>query len=251
MLVAIHQPTYLPWLGYLGRMATADLFVLLDHVQFERRNYQNRTRVRIEGEPRWLTVPVEQRAREEPIAEKRIDNRLDGMRHWSRIHYLTLRHAYRHASHLADYVAPLKKIYEQRFDKLVDLNFALLEFLRHAFAIRTPLVWSSTLGARGTKSDLVLDVCRRVGARALLVGLGGSRAYLDREAFARAGIELVFQEFEHPVYRQCGANGSGTPGPATAPFTPGLSAIDLLLNCGPDARRVLDSAARREERLAA
>jgi hypothetical protein len=241
MLVAIHLRTYLPWLGYLGRMAAADLFVLLDHVQFERRNYQNRTRVRIDGEARWLTVPVEQRAREEPIAEKRIDNRLDGMRHWSRVHFLTLRHAYRHAPHLAAYLPALEAIYQTKFEKLVELNAALLEFLRDAFHIRTPLVRSSTLGAQGAKSELVLDLCQRVGASALLVGLGGSRAYLDREAFARAGIALVFQAFEHPAYRQCGA----------APFTPGLSALDLLLNCGRDARRVLDAAAAGEERLAA
>jgi hypothetical protein len=241
MLVAIHQPHYLPWLGYLSRMACADLFVVLDHVQFERRNYQNRTRVRIDGEARWLTVPVEQRSRDEAIAEKRIDNTLEGPRHWSRVHYLTLRHAYREAPHLRAYLPELETIFDARYEKLVDLNSALLEFLRRAFAIRTPLVTSSTLGAQGAKSDLVLDICKRVGARALLVGLGGSRHYLDREAFARAGIGLVFQEFMHPEYRQC----------ATASFTPGLSAIDLLLNCGGEARRVLDAAVPREERLAA
>jgi hypothetical protein len=241
MLVAIHQPHYLPWLGYLSRMACADLFVLLDHVQFERRNYQNRTRVRIDGEPRWLTVPVEQRSREEPIAQKRIDNRVQGARHWSRIHFLTLRHAYREARHLDPYLSQLRDLYEARYERLIDLNVALLEFLRGAFAIRTPLVKSSALAPQGAKSELVLDVCRRVGARALLVGLGGSRAYLDREAFARAGIALVFQQFAHPAYRQCGA----------APFSAGVSAIDLLLNCGPDARRLLDAALPTEERLAA
>src|SRR5690348_12933726 len=221
MLVAIHQPHYLPWLGYLSRMACADLFVVLDHVQFERRNYQNRTRVRLEGEARWLTVPVEQRSRDESIAEKRVDNSLEGLRHWSRVHFHTLRHAYRDARHLGAYLPQLQQIYETRFENLVDLDAELLGFLRNALAIRTPLVRSSTLGVQGAKSELVLDICKRVGARALLVGLGGSRAYLDREAFARAGIGLVFQEFEHPVYRQCHA----------APFTPGLSAIDLLLNC--------------------
>lgn len=246
MLVAIHQPNYLPWLGYLSRMACADLFVLLDHVQFERRNYQSRTRMRIDGEPRWLSVPVEQRSREESIAEKRIDNRLAAPRHWSRSHFLTLRHAYRDAPHLRTYLPALEALYASRFEKLVDLNVALLELLRDAFHIRTPLVRSSTLGAQGAKSELVLDICQRVGARALLVGLGGSRAYLDREAFARAGIGLVFQQFQHPVYRQCAAKGS-----ATRPFTPGLSALDLLLNCGPEGRRVLDSAVPTEERLAA
>ena len=241
MLVAIHQPHYLPWLGYLSRMACADLFVVLDHVQFERRNYQNRARVRIDGAGRWLTVPLEQRSREERILDKRIDNRLAGPRHWSRIHFLTLRHAYREAPFLDAYLGKLAAIYAGGHDTLVDLDAALLEFLRGAYAIRTPLVRSSTLSPQGTKSELVLDLCRRVGATALLVGLGGSRRYLDREAFARAGISLVFQQFEHPVHRQCG----------DAPFTPGLSALDLLFNCGPESRRLLAGATPKEERLAA
>ena len=248
MLVAIHQPCFLPWLGYLERMARADLFVLLDHVQFERANYQNRTRIRARSgtpggghEPRWLTVPVEQRSRDEAIGEKRIDNRLAGARHWSRVHFLTLQHAYREARHAQDYLPRLRSVYEQPFEKLVDLNETLLGFLREAFAIRTPLVRSSSLAPEGAKSDLVLDLCRRVKASALLVGLGGSRSYLDRAAFARAGIALVHQQFEHPQYSQCGA----------APFVAGLSALDLLFNCGPDSRRVLADAARVEERLAA
>ena len=246
MLVAIHQPHYLPWLGYLSRMACADLFVVLDHVQFERRNYQTRTRVRIDGEPHWLTVPVEQHSREERILDKRIDNRLEGPRHWSRIHFLTLRHAYREAPFLDAYLGTLGAIYAQRFETLVELNAALLELLRAAYAIRTPLVRSSTLSPQGTKSDLVLDLCRRVGATALLVGLGGSRRYLDRAAFARAGIALVFQQFEHPQHRQCGG-APFKPGQ----FIPGLSALDLLFNCGPESRRLLDAASPREERLAA
>ncbi|HEX7052839.1 MAG TPA: WbqC family protein [Burkholderiales bacterium] len=241
MLVAIHQPHYLPWLGYLSRMACADLFVILDHVQFERQNYQNRTRVLVDGEPRWLTVPVEQRSRDEPIAEKRIDNRREGLRHWARIHFETLRHAYRAAPHRHAWLPALEALYRRPYERLVELDAAALELLRGAFAIRTPLVRSSALGPQGAKSELVLDICRRVGARALLVGLGASRAYLDREAFARAGVTLVLQEFSHPRYPQCGA----------ADFSAGLSALDLLLNCGPEARRILDSAAPAEERLAA
>src|SRR5690348_6575821 len=159
MLVAIHQPHYLPWLGYLSRMACADLFVLLDHVQFERRNYQNRTRVRIDGEPRWLTVPVEQRSREESIAEKRIDNSLPGARHWSRVHFETLRHAYREAPHAKGHIHRLQGLYEARYEKLADLNEALLGYLREAFAIRTPIVKSSSLEPQGAKSELVLDLC--------------------------------------------------------------------------------------------
>ena len=211
MLVAIHQPHYLPWLGYLHRMAQADLFIVLDHVQFERGNYQNRSMVRVNGAPHWLTVPVVQRSQKECIVDKAIDN----SQPWASTHFETLRRAYGSAAS-----APLKSIYEARWERLVDLNAALLEFLREAFAIRTPLVNSSELDVGGAKSELVLNLCQAVGADALLVGLGGSRQYLERDAFARAGIELVFQEFKHPVYAQRGP----------APFIAGLSALDFLFN---------------------
>ena len=223
MLVAIHQPHYLPWLGYLHRMAQADLFVVLDHVQFERGNYQNRTRVRINGAAHWLTVPVQQHSQRERILDKRIENRLD----WARAHFETLRRAYGGnsggGSYFGAYAADLQAIYSAQWERLVDLNDALLEVLRGAFDIRTPLVKSSTLGVGGQKSELVLNICRAVGATGLLVGLGGSRDYLDRAAFGAAGIELRLQEFTHPRYAQRG------PGD----FIPGLSAVDHLFNCGP------------------
>jgi hypothetical protein len=81
MIVAIHQPHFIPWLGYLHRMTEVELFVVLDHVQFERRNYQNRSQIRLDGEARWLTVPVEQHSQKERIVDKRVDNR-DAERPW-------------------------------------------------------------------------------------------------------------------------------------------------------------------------
>jgi len=211
VLVAIHQPHYLPWLGYLHRMAQADLFIVLDHVQFERGNYQNRTQVRVNGAAHWLTVPVVQRSQKERIDEKLIDTRQD----WDAGHFETLRRAYGQAA-----VAPLRAIYETPWERLVDLNDAMLQFLRARFGIRTPLINSSELDVKGAKSELVLNLCLAVGADALLVGLGGSRRYLDRGAFAAAGVELVFQEFTHPVYAQRGPGA----------FIPGLSAVDMLFN---------------------
>src|SRR4051812_27235726 len=186
MLVAIHQPHYLPWLGYLQRMAQADLFIVLDHVQFERGNYQNRTQVRVNGAPHWLTVPVQQRSQKERILDKAID----GSRPWTLAHFETLRRAYASAGFFGTYAGELRAIYEHPWQGLADLNESTLDFLRHAFDIRTPLVTSSELGVEGAKSELVLNLCKAVGASALLVGLGGSRNYLDRDAFAAAGIAL-------------------------------------------------------------
>src|SRR5688500_19365633 len=120
MKVAIHQPHFLPWLGYLHRMAQADVFVLLDHVQCERRNYQNRTMVRMNDEPRWLTVPVVQISQKERIVDKQVDNRIDGPKWWSTNHFATLRHAYREAAHFGAYAADFKRLFETSTRKHVD-----------------------------------------------------------------------------------------------------------------------------------
>src|SRR4029079_12328881 len=231
MIVTIPQPRFLPWLGCLDRMLQADLFVLLDHVQFERRNYQNRTRIRFDGEARWFTVPVVQQSRDERIIDKQIDNSPCGAdRWWGSRHFKTLCYAYRDAPFFDDYAPYLRSIFESRFERLVDLDLALLELLRNALDIRTPMVRSSELGVGGRKSELMLNLCLATGAKVLLGGMGGSREYLDGAAFERAGVDVRWQQFRHPRYAQCGPQ----------PFIPGLSSIDLLANCGPGSRACLD-----------
>jgi hypothetical protein len=234
MIVAIHQPHFLPWLGYLHRMAQVDTFVLLDHVQFERRNYQNRTMIRMNGEARWITVPVIQHSQRERIIDKQVDNRIDGAKWWSPNLFNTLRHAYRGAGFFGNYAPRLRQLFDTRFERLVDLNQAGLDLLREAFDIRTPLVKSSALAVEGARGDLILNICRALGADTLMVGFGGSRGYLDADAFERAGVRIAQHQFIHPEHAQCGTK----PGDA-GPFLRGLSAVDMLFNCGPQSRELL------------
>ena len=232
MIVAIHQPHFIPWLGYLHRLAQVDLFIVLDHVQFERRNYQNRSQIRLDGEARWLTVPVEQHSQKERILDKLVDNR-DAARPWGRTHFATLRHAYREAPYLGIYAPVLKKLFDAQWQRLVDLDAAMLAFLMDAFQVSTRIVRSSQLAVEGAKSDLILNLCRAVKADALLAGFGGSRGYLDEAQFARHGIAIRSHEFRHPTYTQCGP----------APFTAGLASLDLLFNAGAQSRGILLEAA--------
>lgn len=235
MIVTIHQPHYLPWLGYLDRMMKADLFVLMDHVQFERRGYQNRTRILVDGQPQWLTVPVCQGSQKDRIIDKQIDNPPDSeLRWWGPKQFQTLRHAYRDAPFFDAYAPELKRILESRWVRLVDLNQAMLDFLRDALEIRTPLVKSSDLGVEGARSELMLNLCRAVGADVLLVGMGGSRKYLDHAAFADAGVGLAFQEFQHPDYAQCAVDQP----------VHGLSAVDFIFNCGWRGRNLAEKPAK-------
>jgi hypothetical protein len=216
MMIAIHQPHFLPWLGYLHRMAQVDLFVLLDHVQFERRNYQNRTQFRLDDQARWLTIPVVQRSQKERIVEKLVD-------HSAPSQFATLRHAYRDAGFFGTYAPEVKRLLDTKWERLVDINQASLDLLRDAFGITTPLARTSELAVEGARGDLILNICKAVGATQYMVGFGGSRGYLDADAFAAAGVEIVLHEFTHPEYKQCGKG----------PFIKGLSAIDMLFNVGP------------------
>ena len=241
MLVAIHQPCFLPWLGYLDRMMRSDLFVVLDHVQFERRNYQNRTQVRLEDEARWVTVPVVQVSQKETILEKRVDNPPEtpsGGRWWGPNTFATLKYAYRKAPHFARYAPALEELFNTRWEHLVDLDMAMLQFLRKELDITTRMVRSSELKVEGAKSDLLLNICLAVGGTAFFGGLGGSRTYLQKDAFDAAGMGVVWQEFKHPEYTQPGAG----------PFIKGLSAVDILFNCGPAARDIVwkDHLGQRE-----
>ncbi len=234
MIVSVHQPHFLPWLGYLERMKQADLFIVLDHVQFERQNYQNRTRILLDGQVHWLTVPVVQNSQQERIIDKRIDNPgTTEIRHWGEKNYQKIYQAYRKAPFFNTHAPHLNKILSSRWERLVDLNQALLDYLRDQLGIKTPLVNSSELMVDGRQSELILNLCQAVDADTLLIGMGASRRYLDYNAFAKAGIQIITQDFTHPHYTQCG----GTE------FIQGLSAIDLLFNHGPESREILESDA--------
>jgi hypothetical protein len=244
MKVAIHQPHFLPWLGYLDRMARCDLFVILDHVQFERRGYQNRTQVRVNDEARWLTVPVVQVSQKEKIIEKQVDNPPPEVtRWWGPNAYQTLHYAYRKAPFFDRYAPRIKTILETRYEKLVDLNLATLDYLRECFEIDTPLVRSSTIPVEGQRSELLLNLCKALEATTFLGGMGGSRRYLDQAAFDAAKMGVEWQQFEHPRYVQCGSTT----------FIPGLTALDALFNCGPDALSMLPRKTKPDvaERIAA
>jgi hypothetical protein len=230
MIVTIHQPHFLPWLGYLDRMRQADLFILLDHVQYEAQNYQNRVRIKTGLESRWIIVPVFRKSQDERILDKVIDNQRDGRLRFGRKIFATLRHVYQGAPYFQKYAPALQELFDRRWEKLIDLNIALLAFLRQTLDIQTPCVRSSELGVTGKKSDLVLQLCQKVGATTFLGGLGGSRGYLDEPSFQRAGIEVTWQNFTHPRYSQH---------PRPENFIEGLSALDLLFNCGPESADIL------------
>jgi hypothetical protein len=228
MIVAAHQPHYMPWLGYLDKLAKADRFVVMDDLQYEAQNFQNRQRLKLACGAQWLTVPLVRGAQSERICDKQIDNTGNPRHHWQRRTWRTIEIHYGRAPYFGRYADELRAVYLQPWLSLVELDLKMLELACTWFALPVPIIRASTLQLRGHKTDRLIDLCAKVGARAYLSGGGGSTSYLDVERMGRAGIGVIWQQFEHPRYPQ-----------RYTGFASHLGFIDLLLNCGPASRDIL------------
>jgi hypothetical protein len=230
MIVSIMQPCYLPWLGYFDRLARSDLHVVLDHVQMEhggRTSFTNRNKIRVPQGWAWLTVPV-RTAGGAPKSIERVE--IDASHTWRRKHWTALTSAYGRARFFPAWRERFEALYARDYRRLVEVLDAGTDLLKEALGIATPCLRSSALGVASTKSALILDLCRAVGASRYLSGPFG-RDYLDRAAFAAAGIEIAFHDYAHPVYPQ-----------AFAGFEPNMSAVDVLFNHGPQALPIITRA---------
>lgn len=228
MIVTGHQPNYLPYAGFFEKMARADLFVIVDDVQFVKRGpfgWIHRNRIRSGDGWDWLTVPVLTKGKfEQTIRDTQINARLP----WARKHWRTIEWNYRKAPHFERYAEGLKGVYDRSWTSLCELNLALIRVLMNQLGIDTPVRIASKEGIGGKSTDLVLDICRKTGADTYISGIHG-KDYLSREAFEEEGVRLEFQEYDAPRYPQTG------PGD----FVPNLSVIDLIFNCGPDSLAVI------------
>lgn len=223
MRVTIHQPEHLPWLGFFHKMADCDVYVLLDSVQFTKNNYQNRNRlIDQNGMPFWSTAPVRMAGH----TDKRIvDMELDNTQPWSRKTWARIAGAYRRHPYFSALAPELESIFMGGHVRLVDLNLDLIELFRRQLGISVPMVRSSTMEVEGIRSELLLSICKTLGAETYLSGPSG-RDYLDTALFSAAGIALDYHAFKHPTY--------------SAPiFQPYLSSLDLLFNHGPKSREIL------------
>ena len=216
MRVAIHQPQYLPWLGYLAKWAAADVFVFLDTVQYEKNGWQNRNRIRTPDGAHWLTVPVHAH-----LGMPIVDVAVDTTQPWRTRHLRAIEHACTRAPHFSAHHDGLRTLLETEWSRLAPLAMASAEWLARAVGIATPARRASTLGVDGGDATArLVEICKALGANTYLAGGHGAR-YMDAARFHAAGIAVLYQRYEHPVYAQ--QHGE---------FMPFLSAVDLLLTHG-------------------
>jgi hypothetical protein len=220
-IVAIHQPNFFPWLGYFDKIARADVFVILDSVQFPKKqgNWMNRVQILVQGVPRWLTVPVERSYHGlRAVREMRIADDPQ----WRERSLKTLRVAYGRAPHFESVIDVAEGLFRSDQALLAEFNLGVIEALMGR-VVRTPatLVRSSELAVTGSATDLLIAITKAVGGTTYLCG-GGADAYQDDARFAEAGLVLRFQEFDAPAYTQLGSSQ----------MIKGLSTLDALFTLG-------------------
>lgn len=224
---AMHQPNYLPWLGFFYKMAHTDVFVYLDHVQLPRgQSYAARNKVKTPQGPTWLTIPVSVPSGQEGKALYTEVSFADES--WKKDHLKTLKFNYTRADHFDEIFDTYRTIVEPATD-FVDMNIALIEACAEYLAIDTRRVRQSDLGNDyGQKNQLIVELADDVGADVYLSGTGGGKEYSDPDVLGRQGVKLRFSDFQHPRYEQLWDG-----------FESHLSIVDLLFNHGRDSREIL------------
>ena len=221
MLVAIHQPNFFPWLGFFDKLKKAEIFIVLDQVQFPKTggNWTNRARILVQKTPRWLTVPIVRNYHGfRLISEIEINEKIP----WRKKMRDTLRCSYAEAPYYQEIIPLLETLINYQTRNLLRFNMHILEVLMHALRMDYAKVrFQSKLHSQGRATDLLISLTKAVGADTYICG-GGASEYQENEKFRQNGIKLVFQSFQHPIYNQH----------QIKLFIPGLSIIDVLMNCG-------------------
>lgn len=235
-IVAIHQPHYFPWLGYLDKMAKVDEFIVMDEVQFTDGSPMSRNKfLQVDGQSKLLSLCVAKKGyMSKPTKELELSN-------WSKTrkkHRSFIEMNYKRTPYYDEVMSRVLPIFETDFATLLEVDLATIKVLRSIFDIGTPIVLQSALDydIQAKNNDLVLSLCEATGADGYLSGRG-AKEYMDDESFECRGVSVRYQSFESPVYAQS----------RQREFVGGLSALDLAFQCGIEgARDVFQSNMKRE-----
>jgi len=223
MIVAVHQPQYLPWLGYFDKIDKADVFVLLDTVQFKKNEWQNRNKIKTAQGWQWVTVPVLYRY-PQLIHEVTINDNVN----WQHKHRQAMVSNYKRAPYYEMLEDFLEGIFSHSWQSISQLNGEVVRRLATILGIDTPIYVASDLGEFPQDPDeRLIAITKHFGAGTYFAGMGG-RGYMNLDIYDKDGIEVIFQDFKHPVYTQLFGD-----------FEPFMSVIDLIFNHGDNSLTIL------------
>jgi hypothetical protein len=217
MIVAIHQIQFMPGLRFFSKMKDCDLFVFLDDVQYEKREYQNRNKIKTTDGWQYLTLPVLTKGRfEQNINEVLINKDIN----WRDEHLKKIRLNYARSAFFNEYYPEIEKIYAKDHKRLIDISLDLIYFFRKALSLTTPYKFSSAFDIKTKSTERLIDICKALKADKYLSGFG-AKSYLDENKFKENKIEIIWQDFKIKKYNQLYGD-----------FIENMSVLDLIFNEG-------------------
>tara|TARA_B100000029_G_C17545158_1_gene948176 strand:- start:53 stop:751 length:699 start_codon:yes stop_codon:yes gene_type:complete len=228
MVLSILQPSFIPWIGYFSIIKKSDFVVFLDHVQFNKRSWQQRNYIKTKNGPIFLTIPVLTKNKfSQKISEVQINNE----ENYIKKHLKSIHQNYYKTKYFEKYFEKIKSVYEKKEKFLINLNINFIsmileEILNKKFKFQL----SSNLNINSKKNNLIIDICKYYKTNKYLSARGAD-VYLEDEIFKKENIELIFSDFKHPIYDQI--NGK---------FLANLSIIDLLFNCGEESKLIIEKS---------
>ncbi|MEY2828742.1 MAG: hypothetical protein RIQ33_600 [Bacteroidota bacterium] len=227
MIAAIHQPNFVPWIGYFYKIEKADVFVLLDDVQFTKNSFINRNQIKTPQGAQWLTLPALQTGK---FGQNINEVGIVQFEHNIKKVLKTVEGNYKKAPFYTNYFPEFENCLLHSGENMAAINIALIKFACNALEIKTPLIISSELKAEGESTMRLINICKQINATKYLSGFGGNN-YQEAELYKQHHIELTITNFKHPQYKQLWGD-----------FVPNMSIIDLLFNHGKDAAVILKNA---------
>ena len=210
-IITIHQPYFMPYLGFFDKMAKSNTFVILDDVQFEKNTFLNRNKIKTPNGPIWLIVPTKGH-----LSQKINEVKIDDSKHWRNDHLKSIYFNYKKAKNFAKIYPKLEKIYQTKENNLAKFNFLTIGFLAKELELKPKFYFSSEFGLQDTGSKLLLEIAKRLKADVYLSGEMG-KEYLQIELFKKEGVKVEFQKFRAKPYQQLWGK-----------FIPNLSTLDYL-----------------------
>ncbi len=223
-IVAIHQPDFMPWLGFFNKLVKADIFVILDHV-INRPNdgiWTKRVKIIVNKQAQWITIPVIKPKGVEFTAINTWEIQLNDKRNIKKLSQ-TIVTNYKKAPFFHEVFYLVENYFIDTEKLLAIRNMKFINKICEKTGIKTPIIFSSDLNCKKKSTYLLIEICNKVTADTYICG-GGADSYQQDEKFEKVNIELVYQNFQHPIYNQFN----------TDKFIPGLSIIDSLMNLGFD-----------------
>jgi hypothetical protein len=215
MKVGIHQPNYLPWMGYIDKIASTDVFVFLDDAQYSNEGGHNRNLIKTSNGKQFLTVPVEQHLGDK-INQIRTKDKLP----WKKKHLKSIEFNYKRAPYFIEVFPVMEKLLNESYTNIAEMNAAIIKEWCRLFGINTDFKWSSDLNLESLREEKVIDICCMIGANCYISG-NGAKAYQVSAHFEQHGIKLIYQNYEPLVYPQLWGE-----------FQVNMSALDYIMNCG-------------------